>query len=114
MEDKSLKLMGVAFAVFIGIAVAFQIAEQLGTFARASVCAAGISVMVGLPICVLRTFFGSDAQPRPGTWGGLVSVIAIFALSLLYYGMSGQLDGGAAAAIVLLPGFVTFLGVLRG
>ena len=33
MEDKLLKLAGGAFAVFIGMAVAFQIAEQLGTFA---------------------------------------------------------------------------------
>ncbi|SES72871.1 hypothetical protein SAMN05216348_102109 [Olsenella sp. KH3B4] len=114
MEDKLLKLAGGAFAVFIGMAVAFQIAEQLGTFARAIACAAGIGVMVGLPICVLRTFFGADAHPRPGTWGGLVTVVAVFAFSLLFYGMSGQLDGSAAAAMVLLPGFVTLLGILRG
>ena len=114
MEDKLLKLVGLAFGVFVAIAIVFQIAEQLDAFARGFACAAGIGVMVGLPICVLRTFFGPDAQPRPGTWGGLVAVIAIFAFSLLFYGMSGQLDGGAAAAMVLLPGFVTFLGILRG
>lgn len=114
MEDRLLKLVGIAFAVFVGIAVAFQIAEQLGTFARGIACAAGIGVMVGLPICVLRALFGPDAQPRPGTWGGLAAVVAVFAFSLLFYGMSGQLDGGAAAAMVLLPGFVTLVSILRG
>lgn len=82
MEDKLLKLVGLAFGVFVAIAIVFQIAEQLDAFARGIACAAGIGVMVGLPICVLRTFFGPDAQPRPGTWGGLVAVIAIFAFSL--------------------------------
>ena len=114
MEDKLLKLVGLAFGVFVAIAIVFQIAEQLGTFARGIACAAGIGVMVGLPICVLRTFFGADARPRPGTWNGLVAVVAIFAFSLLFYGMSGQLDGSAAAVMVLLPGFVTLLGILRG
>ena len=70
--------------------------------------------MVGLPICVLRALFGPDAQPRPGTWGRLAAVVAVFAFSLLFYGMSGQLDGGAAAAMVLLPGFVTLVSILRG
>lgn len=114
MEDKLLKLAGLAFGVFVAIAIAFQIAEQLDTFACGIACAAGIGVMVGLPICVLRTFFGADARPRPGTWNGLVAVVAIFAFSLLFYGMSGQLDGSAAAAMVLLPGFVTLLGIFRG
>ena len=114
MEDKLLKLAGLAFGAFVAIAIVFQIAEQLGTFARGIACAAGIGVMVGLPICVLRAFFGADAHPRPGTWNGLVAVVAIFAFSLLFYGMSGQLDGSAAAAIVLLPGFVTLLGIFRG
>ena len=69
--------------------------------------------MVGLPLCVLRTFFGDDARPRPGTWNGLVAMVAIFAFSLLFCGMSGQLDGSAAAAMIMLPGFVTLLGILR-
>ncbi len=99
MEDKFLKLAGLALVAFIAMAVVFQIAEQLGTFARGIACAAGIGVMVGLPLCVLRTFFGADARPRPGTWNGLVAVVAIFAFSLLFYGMSGQLDGSAAAAM---------------
>ena len=50
MEDKFLKLAGLALVAFIAMAVVFQIAEQLGTFARGIACAAGIGVMVGLPI----------------------------------------------------------------
>lgn len=114
MEDKFLKLAGLALVAFVAMAVIFQIAEQLDTFARGIACAAGIGVMVGLPLCVLRTFFGDDARPRPGTWNGLVAMVAIFAFSLLFYGMSGQLDGSAAAAMIMLPAFVTLLGILRG
>lgn len=114
MEDRLLGLAGLALVAFIAMAVVFQVAEQLGTFARGIACAAGIGLMVGLPVFVLRLLFGADVRLRPGAWNGLAAVVAIFALSLLFYGMSGQLDGGAAAAMVLLPGFVTFVGALRG
>ena len=114
MENKLFKLAGLAFVALLAMAVAFPVAEQLGTRARGIACAAGIGLMVGLPIFVLQLLFGAEVRLRPGTWNGLAAMVAIFALSLLFYGMSGQLDGGAAAAMVLLPGFVTFMGALRG
>ncbi|WP_130810958.1 hypothetical protein [Olsenella sp. Marseille-P4559] len=114
MEEKLLKLAGGALVVFVCMAVAFQVAEQLGTLARAIVCTAGVVTMIGLPAVALHLFFGAGSRLAPGTWGGLAALVLTFAIPLVMYGMEGRLQGDAAAAIVLLPGFVAFFACLRG
>ena len=70
MEDKFLKLAGLALVAFIAMAVVFQIAEQLGTFARGMIISQfqSISVKFSQNLCTMQRMSCRvarvSAQPR--------------------------------------------------
>jgi hypothetical protein len=116
-KDPMEALVGLAVRVIVAVlvfAIAFEICEQLGTVWRAVACAVGVAVMAWLPLMGMRTLFGSGARlGGPGLATYLVLIVTL-ATPLVAFGMQGNMSGGSAAVIVLVPGVAFLASLGRG
>jgi hypothetical protein len=115
-KDPMEALVGLAVRVVVAVlvfAIAFEICEQLGTVWRAVACAAGVAVMAWLPLMGMRMLFGPDAH-LGGAWSTYLVFIVTLAIPLVAFGMQGSMNGGTAAAIVLVPAVAFLASLGRG
>lgn len=108
MEQRVLRLLGMALALYIAIDILFQISLALDVPARAFASIAGIVLMAGLPPVVLRQLFGAGAWVQKANWPVLAPLLFCFGVPLAVGTIQGTIDGNTAAALVLLPAFAAF------
>ncbi len=97
--------VGLRFALVAAVVlgVEFQVCEAMGPVARAIACACGVAVMVALPFprprarSLATTCDSTAAQEHSG--GAVRDACG----SLVALGMGGNLNGGSAAVMVLVP-----------
>lgn len=113
-RDLILRLAGGALATAIVLGVAFQVCELLGPVARAVACAIGLVAMVAFPLGEMRAILGPTARPGRGSWGTMAALLVTLGVPMVVLGMQGQLDGGTAAVLALLPGVAFLASLGRG
>lgn len=107
-------LVGLALRVLVAavvLGVAFQACELMGPVARAIACACGVAVMVALPLMTARTLLGPNVRLDGHARTSLAALFVTLAVPLVALGMGGNLNGGSAAVMVLVPE-VAFLALL--
>jgi hypothetical protein len=116
-KDPMEALVGLAVRVIVAVlvfAIAFEICEQLGMVWRAVACAAGVAVMAWLPLMGMRALFGPDVHLGSAGWSTYLVFIVTLAIPLVAFGMQGNMNGGSAAVIVLVPAVAFLASLGRG
>lgn len=62
----------------------------------------------------MRAILGPTARPGRGSWGTMAALLVTLGIPMVVLGMQGQLDGGTAAVLALLPGVAFLASLGRG